>query len=323
MVSFLRIALVVGTGWTLALTEAATECNVPSSIRCSRNTTTITLDADLTEWTGVAGISTPLQQPYSGPTYAGGAASYKCLYSDTHLYLTMEIPGTFRFDATSNEKCAAVSTMFKIGEKATFVNMGGCPLALSNQSVCDNLMIPDACEDYRVDLGSHWELSATTQGVEYGINLVNGTGGDVFDKNDEYSVAPTCRLLDDGAGAGNEWAGAWAHTQPSDGSNGTYIFELSRLLTTASAQTDAQLQIGNTYSFGVAFWDPWETEDGWSDPGHYVSGCGSQFMDLVLGGDAKPVAAPVSSPVQSGGVSRGEMVWWWMLGAAYWLWCVA
>jgi hypothetical protein len=147
MVSFV-LAMLVGLCWTLALAEA--QCNAPTSILCSRNRTAIALDADLTEWTGVSGISTPLQQPYGGPIYTGGDATYKCLYSDTHLYLTMEIPGTFRFDSTTSEKCAAISTMFKIGEKATFVNMGGCPLALANQSACDNLMIPESCEDYRV-----------------------------------------------------------------------------------------------------------------------------------------------------------------------------
>jgi hypothetical protein len=164
--------------------------------------------------------------------------------------------------------------------------------------------------------------------VEYGINLVNGS--DVFDKKDEYSVAPTCRILDDGAGAGNEWAGAWAHTNPSAGANGTYIFELSRLLTTSSALTDAQLQIGGTYSFGVAFWDPLETEDGWTDPGHYVSGCGAEFMDLVLGEQkavptptpAKPPLTGSSSAFGSSGAfapvgTSGRNSWWLLLGAGY------
>jgi hypothetical protein len=150
MARFLRTTI-LGVCSTLALAEA--QCSAPTTFTCSRNKTTITLDADLTEWTGVTGISTPLRQPLSGSIFAGGDAKYKCQYSDTHLYLTMEIPGPFSFDSTTSEKCAAISTMFKIGEKATFYNMGGCPLAVANTTVCDNDVFPSACDDYRVVRG--------------------------------------------------------------------------------------------------------------------------------------------------------------------------
>lgn len=97
----------------------------------------------------------------------------------------------------------------------------------------------------------------------YGINTKNATGADeVYNKADEYAVAPTCRFADNDATAGNEWAGAWSHTDPTDGANGTYIFELSRLLSTKSTETDVQLEAGGTYSFGFAFWDPNESTDG-------------------------------------------------------------
>ena len=39
---------------------------------------------------------------------------------------------------------------------------------------------------------------------------------------------------------------------------------------------------GETYQFGVAFWDPVELESGWTDPGHYMTGCGSDWIDLEL-----------------------------------------
>ena len=46
--------------------------------------------------------------------------------------------------------------------------------------------------------------------------------------------------------------------------------------------------------FGFAFWDPNESAIGWDSPRHYVTGCASQFTNLVLG----PVAptSPTSLP---------------------------
>jgi hypothetical protein len=43
----------------------------------------------------------------------------------------------------------------------------------------------------------------------------------------------------------------WSHSAGTeDGADGTYMFELSRLLVTASTATDAQMTIGETYEFG-------------------------------------------------------------------------
>jgi hypothetical protein len=96
-------------------------------------------------------------------------------------------------------------------------------------------------------------------------------------------VSAYCRLDDNDVDAGNEWSGAWAHSNPVDREAGTYSFELSRLLTTASSKTDAQLVAGATYQFGIAFWDPFQIEaTGWTDSGHYITGCASNFIDLTL-----------------------------------------
>lgn len=99
--------------------------------------------------------------------------------------------------------------------------------------------------------------------------------------------------------AANEWAGAWTHTnayglQESDGS---YIFEMSRLLSTASDVTDVQLEEGGTYDFGFAFWDPFETQDqGWSKAGHYITGCSRDWIPLELGlkNDGQDTASSVT-----------------------------
>jgi hypothetical protein len=125
-------------------------------------------------------------------------------------------------------------------------------------------------------------------GVAYDTNEGNGDDA-VANKDDEYAVNPLCRFDDDDAKAANEWKGAWLHSNPiaieraNTNGEGTYIFEMSRALQTDSVETDAQLEVGGTVGFGFAFWDPFETEaDGWSDSGHYVTGCSSDWIDLKL-----------------------------------------
>ena len=98
--------------------------------------------------------------------------------------------------------------------------------------------------------------------VLYGPN--ESTGNDeVANKDDEYAVSPVCREDDNDTSAANEWEGAWLHTSPieiersiDDGADdeGSYVFEMARTLKTASAETDAQLEVGESVDFGFAFW---------------------------------------------------------------------
>jgi hypothetical protein len=267
--AFIASATIIGPA-------AAQDCG--SKLVCEYVLSAPTLDANVTEWDDVAGLSTDLLK-YTGPKYDEGQASYKCLYDDTDIYFALEVPGRYRFNATDNHKCAAIGTMMKIGADATFMDMGGCPDVIGE---CD--AVPDTCDTYRVDVGAHWELATTEQGTMYGMEPESGTGNDlVANKDDECAVNSFCRFDDDGEGAGNEWSGAWAHSNPTEGEDGTYTFELSRLLQTGSPKTDNQLASGGTYSFGIAFWDPYDNEDsGWSAPGHYLTGCGTSWIDLEL-----------------------------------------
>jgi len=250
-----------------------------------------TLDADHSEWENVEGITTALNSVLTRKDYTEGMSTYKCMYDDDHIYLALEIPGDYRFNSTDNRYCAAIATMMKIGTEATFLDMGGCPDAPVD-GCAESSDIPDTCDAYRVDIGAHWELKGTKQGVLYPINATGGTGNDlVANKDDEYAVNSFCRFDDDGTDAGNEWAGAWAHTNPVDGEAGVYKFELSRLLKTKSSKTDTQMTPGETYSFGIAYWDPYEGETGWSKIGHFVTGCGTKWIDLEL---AKPSAGVIA-----------------------------
>lgn len=240
--------------------------------------------------------------------WSAGNSTYKCLYDDEHIYFAFEIPGEYRFSTEDNHLCAAVATMFKIGSKAEYVNMGNCPDAANG---CPEDI--SVCDDYRVDIGAHWELSKTEQNIMYGVNpsapAGNGTGNDLSEanKDDEYSVSSWCRNDDDDADAGNEWAGAWAHTNPVEGEPGVYHFELSRTLQTPSSFSDAQLAPGETYEFGVAFWDPFETPDaGWTDISHYVTGCASNWINLELStGESITAEENGNTTAASSGVSFG------------------
>ena len=59
---------------------------------------------------------------------------------------------------------------------------------------------------------------------------------------------------------------------------------MSRLLTTASDYSeDVQLEEGETYDFGFAYWDPFESDiEGWSKAGYYVTGCSRDWVSLKL-----------------------------------------
>jgi hypothetical protein len=258
-------------------------CSTPATLTCKFTPKKPKLDGNLKDWSKVQGIETDLYNIFS-VEYYGGAATYKCLYDNSHIYFALSIPGPYRFDSADNHKCASVSTMFKVGKLATFVDMGGCQDALF-EGACSS-GVPPQCDEYRVDIGAHWELSGTEQGTLYAMDSTLVSGNDpVANLDDEYAVSPYCRFDDGGEGAGNEWSGAWAHTNSSEiGAEGDYLFELSRLLQTKTNATDLQvLSPGDTYSFGIAYWDPFETEaTGWSDADHFLTGCANQWIDLVL-----------------------------------------
>lgn len=277
-----------------------------------------TLDGDLNDWSSVQGITSSLQM-ITGPVYEAGDATLKCLYDSENIYFAFEFPGAYKFNASSDELCAAIGTMAKVGVMATFYSMGGCPDAMGGCG--EEGIIPDTCVDYLVDLGAHWELATTEQGVEYALdtNLTSGTGDDpIANKDDEFAVSPYCRFDDNGPTGSNEWSGAWKHTNPTDGMDGTYIFEISRLLTTASPATDAQYVAGQSYDFGVAFWDPYETEAGWTDAGHYVTGCGNKWIELELA-TVESLANTENTGTQqssSGGAARPFLFSFLTVGAA-------
>ncbi|KAL7540260.1 hypothetical protein ACHAXR_009990 [Thalassiosira sp. AJA248-18] len=259
--------------------RAADECTSIESITCVPTTTTSpTLDASTADWSSVDTFETPLTGALTSQLYAHGNVKIQCVHDASRVYFLFQVPGRYRFDTEDNHKCASISTMFQMGDQATLFNMGGCPLAEAYN--CD--AAPEGCEAYKVDIGGHWELRTTSREVTYDVNEKTGDDG-IANKDDEYAVSPYCRFDDDDVNAANEWAAAWNHDSPLDGADGVYIFEMSRLLKTASTETDAQLDGGKEIGFGFSYWDPFENADsGWSDAGHFVTGCSTDWIALRL-----------------------------------------
>ena len=280
-----HLAALLSIASTFAVVANAQEC--ATTWKCMPVTgSPPVLDADHSDWADVEAYTSSLVTT-TGTEWDAGNPVLKCLYDENQIYFAFEIPGEYRFSTEDNKLCAAVATMMKVGEKATYLNMGGCPDAMGG--CADG--VPDTCSDYLVDIGGHWELKTTEQNTFYtSLNNSTGSGDDLIANNDdEYAVSPFCRFDDDDAQADNEWSGAWAHTNPVEGEPGVYHFEMSRTLKTNSAYSDAQLAAGDTVQFGVAFWDPFENEEtGWSDIGHYITGCGLKWIDLELSDGSTP-----------------------------------
>jgi len=244
---------------------ACSECPCDAmSIDCIPVDAPPTLDGNTDEWSifNTTLANYPLTSAMGASRYphGDGSASIQCVYDTDKVYFLFKVPGPYRFNNTDNHQCAAVSSMFKMGANAQLYNMGGCPLALNDCPAEEG-----ACDDYKVDIGGHWELKTTEQGVYYTTN--GGTGDDVVaNKDDEYSVSPYCRMDDDDGLAANEWEGAWVYVdEATDDDIGSYTFEMARALKTDSDETDAQLEAGTEIDFGFAYWDPYEDDStGWS-----------------------------------------------------------
>lgn len=271
----------------------------PTEIICHRTSTPPTVDGHFSEWNTSHAVVTPLFMAMFGTSkpYPYHALMF-CNYDDSKIYFGLEFPASeFSFNTTDNHLNPSIATMFQVGKDATFYMMGNCPMAATESQCEDGGAANGTCADYLVDIGAHWELATTEQGVEYGTN--GGTGNDeVANKDDEYAYSAFCRFDDDLTDAANEWTGAWIWSDTSSfhyadlvadapAMAGSYKFELTRTLTTASPETDAQLAPGDMVGFGIAYWDPLETATGWTDAGHYVSGCAADWMDLVLDDDGE------------------------------------
>ncbi|KAG6556314.1 hypothetical protein Mapa_002256 [Marchantia paleacea] len=257
---------------------------------------TITVDADSKDWVGIPYYQFVLTQAITADPKApypqdSGRMQIKTVHDGRDIFFLLEVPGDYVYEDGLNTGCPSVALMFGVGDDATYHNMGGCT---EKSDTCTS----STCAGHEVDI-MHFSIGSAIPGRLYGANLLdnlNGTGADsVGHLNDMYSWNPHCRHVDglgpndqkEGAGAQNDWRGAWTHTSIQNdyglvqgdspygkaGTKGFYIFELARPLRTADRfQQDAQFTIGATHPMAAALWYPVGNVP-WSAHEHYSANC--------------------------------------------------
>lgn len=233
---------------------------------------TITVDGDTSDWSDIEGATVNLEQirlenlpPEVAAEIDFGPVdpvdvTFKVATDDENLYVLLEVPGGFVYDAANHNMSASIAVMFRIDPPAA-PHMG------ADEPELDNSL-------GMVDIW-HWELDCAAGEASGGGT---GTGDDPeCNLDDEYSTTPEAREDDGGgdvanAAAENSLAGVWEHSARASGpgADGTWIFETSRPLQTGDPQ-DAQFASGGTADVALAFFDPTEGAEGWTDAGHLQS----------------------------------------------------
>jgi len=234
---------------------------------------TIAVDGDDADWSAIEGATVKLEQlrlenidPSQAADIEFGPldpvdVTFKVANDDKNIYVLLEVPGDFDYVPADHNLSASVAVMFRVDEPAA-PHMGA-----EEPDIDKSLGIVDIW---------HWELDCGPGAVSGGKGI---PGGDdpACNLDDEYATTPESRE-DDGGGdtdnpaAENSLTGVWEHTGRASGAGaaGTWIFEFSRPLQTGDPQ-DGQFASGSTAYVALAFFDPNEGPDGWSDAGHLQS----------------------------------------------------
>ncbi|GLT43116.1 hypothetical protein SLA2020_170870 [Shorea laevis] len=303
-------------GWVGAHQETGEwRCESESEIRvlADYRPGLITLDGLADDWKDIDGFEFPLRpalDPDQDHEYTGGKMTVKALHDGHDVFFLLQVDGNYAYTKGESTKCPSVALMFKIGEDASYHNMGGCK---EGPDSCTN----KTCRGHEVDI-MHFSIGTAIPGRLYGGNPIDnrdGNGGDRFGHLvDLYGWNPHCRYLD-GVGpaendtsAQNNWKGSWWHSSISSQSGfveedspyatgsqrGTYYFEFSRPLRTMDhLQQDAQFTIGGSTQMSIAFWYP-VNGNPWHGSGHYAINCDWVPLDISPGGPLTK-SAPSSS----------------------------
>ena len=234
---------------------------------------TITVDGDTSDWSAIEGATVMVEQirlDNLDPSVASEIdfgpldpvdVTFKVASDDENIYVLLEVPGGFNYDPADHNLSASVAVMFQIDDPAA-PHMGA-----EEPDLDASLGMVDIW---------HWELDCGPGAVS-GAAGVAGGDDPACNLDDEYSTTPEARE-DDGGGdivndaAENSLTGVWGHSAQASGAgaDGTWIFEFSRPLQTGDPQ-DAQFASGGTAHVALAYFDPTEGPQGWSDAGHLQS----------------------------------------------------
>lgn len=223
----------------------------------------ITVDANTNDWQNIPYIEVPLEQiePIPGEDFGPlppTTARLRIAVDSNRIYLLMEVPDDFDYNPDNHKLSPAMAVMLRIDDPAA-PHMGVEEEDLEHSFG-------------KVDIW-HWELDCGPQQLAGGgPDGIPGGNDPLCNLDDEWATTPEDREDDGSPHAENSLLGAWNHSARNQGpgAEGTYIFEISRKLLTNDPD-DAQVHLGDKIYVTLAYWDPDESPDGWSGPGHLQS----------------------------------------------------
>jgi len=231
----------------------------------------ITIDGDASDWADVEATAVMLEQldlsllpPEQADEIEFGAVDpmevgLRVANDADMIYVLLEVPAPYDYVADDHGLSPAIAVQAKVEPEAS-AHMG---------SEEDDLFASTGTVDIW-----HWELDCGPGELSGGQGVAGGND-EACNMDDEFSTSPE-RREDDGGGddandtAENSLVGSWSHSAADIGGDGTWVFEMARPLSTGDSQ-DAAWEAGGIAELVLAWWDPNETGEGWTDAGHLTN----------------------------------------------------
>jgi hypothetical protein len=229
----------------------------------------ITVDGDTADWEDVDGLTLTLEA-IADEEVESHEASVKVAHDDEFIYVLFEVTDDYNWVADDAHLSSAAAVQWAVDPDA------GQHMGADEPDRETSLGIVDIW---------HWELECAA-GEDTGGEVSDpGTDADPGDDggcnfDDEWAEVPETREDDNGDGAENSLLGVWSHSDPTADADGTWIFEMRRPLDTGD-EYDAQFAVGETALLALAYWDPDESAEGWSDEGH-VQSANQGWIEVTL-----------------------------------------
>jgi hypothetical protein len=230
----------------------------------------IAVDGDPSDWADVDGLEFTMEA-IAGEEIESHDGTFKAAHDDEFLYVLFTVDDDYDWNAEDAHLSASNAVSWAI-------DAGAGPHMGSEEP------------DRETSLGMidiwHWELECGL-GEDMGGRVAGPGDGDPGNDSgcnfdDEWSTTPEIREDDNGDGAENSLLGVFTHSNPVEGEDGTWYFEMSRPLQTGDAQ-DAQFEVGGSSLLALAYWDADNSSEGWDDAEH-VQTSNQGFIEVTLTG---------------------------------------
>jgi hypothetical protein len=230
----------------------------------------ITVDGDPSDWADIEGLEFTMEA-IADEDVESHAGTFKAAHDDEFVYVLFTVDDDYDWNAEDAHLSASNAVSWA-------VDAGAGPHMGTEEP------------DRETSLGMidiwHWELECGI-GEEMGGRVAGPGDGDPGNDSgcnfdDEWSTTPEEREDDNGDGAENSLLGVFTHSDPVEGADGTWYFEMSRPLQTGDAQ-DAQFEVGGTSLLALAYWDADNSPEGWDDAEH-VQTSNQGFIEVTLNG---------------------------------------